>query len=851
MADQDLIIKVTVDDKGAVRSFQQLDSELSKVKGSAKEASGAVEDFVKSALTIGAVVGAYKGFAETLKRGSDVNDAADAFENLSKQAGTSANTFLTSLNSATHNTITNFELMKTANLAFTASLKPDQILIAAKAAQVFSDSFGGSAKENLDALVESLAKGDDRFLKSRGILIDNTKAYKDFAVSLGQSADAYKNLNEQGKAAAIRAAEIQALKDKFGGLQGSAIDAGDAVTHVETALKNLVDHYASKIAQNPSVVSFWDDVGKGIDRLIPIIDTAISKIGQLAATVEKKLPTEQGLIERAKNIAISSAGAGLAGLGTFIGNSQGGNANGFKVMADIFKALSANIGGVTKEVNILSKTAVPPLISAFKATTGATKETGSMFNALDEAVKKANSLEGIKGFTQNIVDLAEAERQGLISKEEYAKRLLLIINLMNEGKLSADQIARSLNVAGGIIDETRAKLEKGFGSGIFGQSVLGSIFPKAGGSDPAGTTNIINGIISTIQTIPKLIGGNTEDIVGSIGLILGGPIGEALATTVLQVIRIFTKDSAATIARKGVDKFFADIFDKNRITALINGQLTTISDLTFGKGSFGSASGGFFSILDSIPDKARGAFNAVGDAFALLTGVFDQLGHNIGAVFANNLGGSVENLQVLIQATGKSFEDLSQQIVDAFLNGKLSFVEAQTDLIQLQEVMQVGIPGAVGATVQAFQSILDAGTTGGRYSVNALRNLGAEAEDLNIKTIDGLIKNLEASGKISTATAEQFRTEVEKLGITTTEQLKTLTDTQALTVLSNLQTVGFAFKEAAAATGDIVDKVNAIPSKVVKDLVFRVDMQYSPAASTPLAQNVLNKANVRLPVGVQ
>ena len=196
---------------------------------------------------------------------------------------------------------------------------------------------------------------------------------------------------------------------------------------------------------------------------------------------------------------------------------------------------------------------------------------------------------------------------------------------------------------------------------------------------------------------------------------------------------IFGGEDAGTTARKAADKFFADAFDANRLQVIIDGQLKEISDLVFkGDSLFGGevdfTDGTFSNFLASLPGEAQAAFNGVGLAFEDLLGIGQDVGGQLAAVFANNVGGSLNNLQLLVQSTGKSFEELRGFVVEAFLDGKISALEAQTALNGLAQVAQKGIPDAIGATVQAFDNLKAAGVKGGRALIDALQDIGFEAK---------------------------------------------------------------------------------------------------------------------------
>lgn len=900
--DRKIRIEMVVDNTGALKSFKQLEDEAKKTGEGLKSAS---KGFSFTELNQGLEL-ASKGFAilkfaaneaiEAVKHGSDVNNVTESFKKLSAQVGISSAQLLKDLQEVSKGTISNYDLMIGANRTLQAGLKPEVFEEAIRAARAYAETVGGNAKDKLDEFTQSLLKGKDRAFEAIGITVDTTKATLKYANSIGVLVD---SLSEEQKKEAVTSAGLEGLKKRVEEIGEASFNSGDNIETIGNSFKNIKDDFDSSFAGSEGVtkgleafsivlgdlpisqaakglgelaggavrylaigfVALYESLSTVADQFIFVANLDFKKLfsstGEAVAQANK-ITDEQTQARRAKLAAILADLEGLKKQTAELEKNTKGTKDNTAATKDKTKATLEELK--QQQLDIATKKEQTKLYFELrdslnfleKNTYGvaeATAETVRQFK--DGDITYVQAIEQLKKLAQGYREVGAEARNVIPEITKGADAITRIkIGKDNIGGTGSEFLNGLFGINGG--EQSTAQI----GSYIAGLvSSLGSVVgPIAGGQKTNGSQ--IAGSAAQIGSVGGAVAGaalaSSFGVSLATGLSVGGPIGAAVGLVVGTVVsQFFNTDSKATKVRKSVDNYFADLFNPNRLGVIINGQLQQLDGLFLGGSNAGDRGKGFFAALDSLPESVASAFSAVGDAFGLLTGSFATLGHNLGASFADDLGGSLENLQLLIQATGKSFEELSKQIINAFLDGQLSFVEAQTDLQKLNEVFEVGIPGAIGATVQAFQNLQDSSTHGGRASVDSLRDLAAEARELNLTTVQGLEDNLLTSGKLSSEQVKVLFNELQKYGITTLDGLQNITDEQALSLLANLQTVGFQFKESAKETQDIVDKVNNIPSKTVKDLVFRVDLQYSPAASTPTAGNIFDKANVRLPVGVQ
>lgn len=122
------------------------------------------------------------------RRGSDVADVRGAFESLAGGAARARDT-LGELRSAFGGTLTDFDLMKSANevLQRGVQLSSRDFSTLAKGARVLGESLG-DPKARFDGMLSAIAKGNERELKQLGVNLGNIERHVDaYAASIGRN----------------------------------------------------------------------------------------------------------------------------------------------------------------------------------------------------------------------------------------------------------------------------------------------------------------------------------------------------------------------------------------------------------------------------------------------------------------------------------------------------------------------------------------------------------------------------------------------------------------------------------------------------------------------------------------
>lgn len=223
----------------------------------------------REALTIAGE--AFEKFHQFIERGKNFGDIENSFKNLSNSIGIVSSDFLPQLQEATQGTISKFDLMKEANQALQAGLKPDEFIAVAKAANVLGAQIGENAVVEFDKLTQAVITGNDRLLKREGVLLNNAEVEEKYAKSIGLVATATKSagdqLNEDGKRFANRQAIIEALIDKQKLLGEGSVNLGEQFEIVTAKFTNFRDEIAKYINNAPELIKVTTDFSRGLSIL--------------------------------------------------------------------------------------------------------------------------------------------------------------------------------------------------------------------------------------------------------------------------------------------------------------------------------------------------------------------------------------------------------------------------------------------------------------------------------------------------------------------------------------------------------------------------------------------------------
>jgi len=858
--DNDVKIRVKVDADDAREGFRKVERGLEDVEKEAKKASSVLDNFANGLLQgigqgvalggIRALGDALSSLPEAISRGSDVNDITESFQKLADQAGVAGDALINNFQNALGGTIPKVDAMKQANELLLGGLDPSKFDLVAQAARAFADVTGTDATQGMNALTDSLLRGNDKALKNLGIVVDNEKAYRDFAAQIGTTAD---KLSESGKVAATQQAVLAALEGKMGQLGVVTNDAGDNLSALSAAIQDQKDKAFSAIASNDGLNQVLADLVETVRNadFTPIINglsdllTITARLGssglQALAEFSKQVKDTLDFYDRLEVARQRMAGKfynpfdaykEAATSQLFSKLTKGATdfvTNGLNKITPAAKSASSAVGKLSTDTSKYIGANKDAATSAKKAADEAEKHA----KALDDLRKKLNSLDGLNEYKNKLEAAFKATYEGLITSERLGEEIRKLQNEFLTGGGTVEDFARALGVAADGFKDAGEEAKKAKSEvKSFGDSLQDAI--------AGGIGDILSGDFKGgLENIGSSLGADLGSAFGPIGSQIGSFLGEKLGKAVFDGIdHIFGGRDAQGKIRDSLDKLFADALKDNPALIQFEGELKRITDLEFLRGTDSFENGTFDDFLASLSDKARSAFNGIASGFTEIFGQGSELAGQLAAVLANNLGGSLNNLQLLVEATGKSFEDLKKGVIEAFLDGKLSALEAQTALNGIAQIAQKGIPDGVGMVAEAFENLKNAGTKGGRALIDALQDIGYEAKELGDKTLEQVQKRLQATGKYSAEEIQKVFDALKKSGINSVDQLTSATADKLIPVLSSLEASGFDFKKQAEGVKDYVDAVNSIPERKSVTIDIKVN-------STKEDRQILNKLSDR------
>jgi len=779
-------IVVEVDEKGAVRDLKEVGKAAQEVGKEANAASSGLAKFQTNLITVATLAAAaaiaVKGISMTLEAvdaGSRVDDIANSFDRLSKQAGVASEQLRSNLSSALGGTFTQVEVMRKANELLIAGLDPSTFDEMANAARSLADATGVTLKQALDQIGDSFIRGTDRALKAMGVHIDLQKAETDYAIKLGITRE---QLTENQRLEVSRAAMLEALSGKTQELGIVTNDASDQLLVIKARVSDFTDQLTRAIATSPELNELINTIANFATNtdFTPLINGITNTIGAISNLTTKLLGTKQDLEDFA---------LGLRVIGLMI---SGNGLNASQSIASLEK-LGKESQKVSDEFLNNAKPNIEKLEQSHEDLSKTVTKTANDYQGLGKKAAIATvAITGSTAATKEIKASADIASKSIVGLADSHVKL---------GK-ELDNLAPKFD---SLLDKAMGFESGSKGAGISSslQSTIGSAISK--GVDEGFNRNDITAVAASAGE--------------AIGTAFAGPIGGAILKAVTEhtvdtVVNVGTSKSAtskfvklflnavipglgygfdkffgdklfgtsaATQMRKQADKFFADVFDANKIAVSVNGQLSRLTDLVF-SGNQDPTSG----IFAGLSASTQAQFTTLGDGLAQALGLGKDAAINLGVVLANN-NVTLADLQTIIQATGQSFETLSDQMFESFYLGNESVLQLQQRLQDLYGIMSgTNVFQDLGA---AFDAVGAAGFKGGRQLFNALQAVGIEAQQLGANTLPQMADILVNRFGAAASTVQTLMAAMTAAGIRSVADLASATNAQLTAIGANQQLI--------------------------------------------------------------
>jgi hypothetical protein len=365
--------------------LEQVGGALGKFEGGFKSIGGTILEtatgFLSAEVAIRAVEGAIHLGIDALKEmtieGAAVADVEENFNHLTETAGRLGSTLLNELQEGTHNTISNFELMKLANadLAAGLNLSDQQFRTMADGAFALAQATGVDVKQALESMNEALLKGQARGVQSLTGRIDMIKAEEDYAAKLHTTAD---RLTTEEKLQSAREAILNAVSQATGRLGEQTDGLDEKIAQAQTTWANFTEELGKTIATSPVIIAGFDGVR----------DALIEAFG---GSQESLVKTIAGAIDSAAITAFDFAQVVVDGVGI-----AGVEWNAFKVVVETSAQGFRAITYVVEEV-LLGLMEVANFVSGGSLFGGAIEATKADIERLYNAMAEGeNRIDGYK-----------------------------------------------------------------------------------------------------------------------------------------------------------------------------------------------------------------------------------------------------------------------------------------------------------------------------------------------------------------------------------------------------------------------------------------------------------------------
>jgi gas vesicle protein len=751
------------------------------------------------------VAGAFASIRKVLSDGDAFGDVRDAFTESAQAAGVAADALRNNLSEALEGTVSNFDLMVLANKAFASNLPVEAFDELAFAARKFAERTGGDATEAMDQLIQALRTGRESALIPFGI------AVKGGVVVLDQlTKQTVEQANASGGASTALEGLVKTFKDLYSDTAAAVNESQEYARYLralgETAEivgSVLGGVFSTAVKFGSAIASFTAPALESLNALLRDLANGFALVGELSAQVARKeMPSiSKAAATVARELAKVSKETDKAGKVTIRlkkDASEAGKALG-KDVADGARKAAEEIEKLWREAttNIEKAFGFKTILEAKveKEVQAAFQQFSTSDAALVSALDKIN----------------KALLDGILDPEDAKKRVDILMDAID-----SELQKRQKTTAAGLGGKASPSSAESFLGGLFGfdPSQIGEVdFEVLGSTIGSGVQQSIQMGLEGITrdnaaAFGAAVGGVIGAVVGTIVPVIGTAVGAAVGTVVGGVIGSVAaqlgEDKKGTEIRKQIDSFFAELFDVNRVSAVINGQIVRINDLVFegltnfgGQVDFGGE--GFFDVINGMSEQARAGVTGLGAAFGELAGVTEEEARLIGAALVNNIGTSLENLRELVKATGKSFEDLSEAMLQAFYDGILTIEELYEGMKKLEEVFSVGFPDAIGDVTRALDNLNTAmqDGRGSRALFDSIRDAAQEATEVGM-SFDTLVAQLGSALGLTAQQAVVLMEFLKKKGIDTAAELRDASIAELLALLEAARRIVDAGQDIAA-----------------------------------------------------
>jgi hypothetical protein len=282
---------------------------------------------VGAGVTLGAAAVARFG-GEFMKLGGSAIVAKQQFENTSLGMGSFASDLLPRLQRATLNTVSDMDLMRSANRALASGIQLSEgdFVRLTEAATKLAMVHGRDVPDAIERMTMAIAKHQPRMLAELGVVIQSKDVFKEYAESVNKAEN---SLTSQEKVQAFFMATMKAAEAQTAGFTGVNFELASVGERLSAAFSNFGNKLAEAFVQGGHAERMFNAInhvlGNIMDRLSQpgrmkqFFDGIINAVVSLIQLAEKVLnllitmvPYAERLLKAFIGMQIASAGGNIA-----------------------------------------------------------------------------------------------------------------------------------------------------------------------------------------------------------------------------------------------------------------------------------------------------------------------------------------------------------------------------------------------------------------------------------------------------------------------------------------------------------------------------------------------------------
>jgi len=257
----DLILNAKNNASPQIKQLRADVESLDKSIGQLSSVASAGMGLAGLAAAIGTIQQVGQAIAETSQAGAQFTRLSGSFDSLASSFGASGTEIVSSIESVTQGTLSQATIMQQANNAMLLGVADtaDEFETLAKIAVDRGRAMGISMEYAFESIVKGVGRLSPLILDNLGIVLDADKTYKDYAISIGKTADALSDAEK-------RQALLARLKEEVSDFDSTAVmDGAAAWERFAASITNAVATAGEWLNSNTMIMSSLKNLSDTLD----------------------------------------------------------------------------------------------------------------------------------------------------------------------------------------------------------------------------------------------------------------------------------------------------------------------------------------------------------------------------------------------------------------------------------------------------------------------------------------------------------------------------------------------------------------------------------------------------------